>query len=1612
MISENVKIQITSNVGGVQSASRELKTFNSLLGSTAKSIGSMPSSGSNAFGGFVKSGEEANSMLQRLTYSATRYAIIYKGLVGLGDLWDTAVGGAYRYSKSLETNQIGIAGILTSMTELNGQQMQWNNALGISKNIMQQLQSEALRTSATSEDLINTFRSLLGPGLKNGMKVDEIVKLSTVGVNAVRTIGLPENQFVQELRGLVGGGPIRPASSTLATALGITEKDIKTASASSEGLFKFLMNRLEGFDKSVNATSQSVAGRIARIEEGMKVSVSRGSEELYKAFSEQLGTIADSLILVKTDTNAAGQEFKKWVINPEIEETIKGITTQVKYVGSAVANVGKKLYSFGKDVTTSAPMKSFGNLVSSSGINAGTFVNVAALGVGAKAVRYFANAFSDSNKVLILGSNYAKREQQALQELTGAVSGYVATTNGMRSANEFLKSNSDSVMNLSKRWQEMGVSAQNANAMQKEVMRSLVNYGTEASLRMRQQNEEYAKNIQLQREAQSLRTQAGVGMLNSLGTVNSSMSSEKSAYNQIISGQRAEESVTRLAEKYRALGLSAAEAGARQKAVQDLIIQGKESEAKVLMGKYNEEVKQMSAIDGAYKQQLASIKALTVAKSKNSSQDLLIGFATSSKATVEKVASAQALVDKLTELGFKEEQIYALSKKYIAALSSGHKTAAVEIYKQLMLTDELIASKTKELGIRKEVANLDYTKMTAEQMKILELDAQVQLDLLNQSDLKEKLVVTTNNLNSAEAQGMISAEQKGKIKVDLLKQIAAGHSDVAIRMTDEIDKQYQLGTLATDTAKKKLSAISQEQINASRLASMTAQQITAKQQLQLEDLALAKANNTNNPKLVAQLQNIIAKQKELAQSAQKAGRDISGMQQAYITTLQTAVSSVEALNASELQNIETKQKSAAATLELNKSYTMLIGKYASGFISLGILAEMLGNVTGENDNWLNSIGGTVIQLGFAATAITSVIDLLGPLAKGLKDAAAAQTMLNATQLASRIGFVGGAALAVGGGAAYLASKFGPNPLKEGETIWSRYFGNNSVSTQNDVADFRKLNDNQEKVSTDGITPKFANDIADNLDSAAKSSNKINSALAKAAEEAAKAEALRAEKGNEIVKNAESVLGTSYGVVGCTDYVSKVLKSSGVAFGNTMSMAVDEAIAQAKAAGIWHYGIDGMAKGDVIAYASTENPTGSHVGIYGGNDDVYHNSRDKGYTAYHQTSGIGMGEGTSVLGYIRTSGGLMGDAQKQYENVEKLLSKLDSMTLEFTNDTKSAIGSMAYDEVIGKTTEKLAKASVELIKMKAAGLDTKGLEEAMTAYADSKKKIALEKQRSENAELFQMNIDYASRMTILNQSTSAEQDKQLSIDLANYKSFLDAQLSNSELTNQERAKYERELTSVIEQQNDIRGKTVMGGFDNILDYLRTKSSDFTSIIKQPYDDLENSLDGLMDGIITGQSSLTDNIISSWQNIANSVINAIWKVAVQAMIVKPLLESLGLGGSSKLGYSGGGSLLGGAYGLLTGSKGGDYAVNVTGSSANGGYAPAGWRLVGEEGPELVRFSNPAHVYTADQTKQALGGSPSRTTVVNMTVNTPNASSFKQSRAQISSQLYSMAQRGGGY
>lgn len=260
------------------------------------------------------------------TISFNAFKLVY-GIDAIGQAVTALVSPGWQLANLLETEQIGMAGILSSMTTLHGESLKWNDAMAMSKVIMKDLTIEAAKTAATSEELISTFRALLGPGLGAGMNIDEIKQFTVTGVNAVKSMGLEGRQLVQELRDLVQGG-IQAASSTLATALGLTDSDIKAAKQSSEGLFKFLMKRLDGFKQSSTEYGETLDGMFAQVKEGYALAQVQAVESLRDTAKSILKDIRDVLYT------------KDMQINPAFVEGFKTVGDYALKIWEALKDVG------------------------------------------------------------------------------------------------------------------------------------------------------------------------------------------------------------------------------------------------------------------------------------------------------------------------------------------------------------------------------------------------------------------------------------------------------------------------------------------------------------------------------------------------------------------------------------------------------------------------------------------------------------------------------------------------------------------------------------------------------------------------------------------------------------------------------------------------------------------------------------------------------------------------------------------------------------------------------------------------------------------------------------------------------------------------------------------------------------------------------------------------------------------------------------------------------------------------------------------------------------------------------------------------------------------------
>lgn len=256
-----------------------------------------------------------NNLIHQLALASAAFYGIKGVMNAIQGSFDAIIGSGLEYQKQIENARIGIASIYASMTQINGTKTTFEQGLGIANEVVDKLQQVAAVTAATPKDLLTTFQGLAGPGLGAGMTTDELIKFTTTGVNAAKAMMLPPTQFIQELRDLVQGG-IQPASSTIATALGLRDSDIKAMKSSADGLFKSLMEKMEGFSEGASMYTETITGKM----ELLKQAFVRASAEFTSTFEVEIKSALDGISSLFADIDTKAGTF---TINPEITDTIK-----------------------------------------------------------------------------------------------------------------------------------------------------------------------------------------------------------------------------------------------------------------------------------------------------------------------------------------------------------------------------------------------------------------------------------------------------------------------------------------------------------------------------------------------------------------------------------------------------------------------------------------------------------------------------------------------------------------------------------------------------------------------------------------------------------------------------------------------------------------------------------------------------------------------------------------------------------------------------------------------------------------------------------------------------------------------------------------------------------------------------------------------------------------------------------------------------------------------------------------------------------------------------------------------------------------------------------------
>lgn len=245
------------------------------------------------------------------------------------------------FNATIERTRIGIASLIIAVGTLSDEQ---GNAvegadaflLAQKEAVRQQklLRTESLKTTATFQELLDTFQVAVGPGIAAGLKLDEVRRFSVQISQAASAIGVAQNQLSEEIRSILSG-TIQQRTTRIAAVLGITNEDIRRAREAGN-LFEFLQDRFKTFGIAGDEAAKTFDGLLGILKGAVQELAGLAAAPLFDTLKTTLADLVNLILTIGPDGAV--------IINPDavlaIAPIFAGIQSAIESIRASASNLG------------------------------------------------------------------------------------------------------------------------------------------------------------------------------------------------------------------------------------------------------------------------------------------------------------------------------------------------------------------------------------------------------------------------------------------------------------------------------------------------------------------------------------------------------------------------------------------------------------------------------------------------------------------------------------------------------------------------------------------------------------------------------------------------------------------------------------------------------------------------------------------------------------------------------------------------------------------------------------------------------------------------------------------------------------------------------------------------------------------------------------------------------------------------------------------------------------------------------------------------------------------------------------------------------------------------
>lgn len=288
---------------------------------TAKKQAKTAADAAKSAGEARKRNRELFDSLLKTNDAANRVAFTFRRLFGILAAFTIArqavgqftnlIGASIQFNRTIEDSQIGLAALFTTLGRVRNAQGDlvtgaeaFTESTKLARSEMDKLRIDALRTTATFEQLVSTFQIAIAPGLSANLKLPEIRELAVLVSQAAGAVGVAQDQLAEEIRALLIPGAATSRTSRIFTALNIKPDELKRAKEGGK-LFEFLEGRLRTFNLAAEESQKTFTGLLARLQDALGIASGTGGFIFFEELKGLLRDVGDSLLIVERNAKGA-----------------------------------------------------------------------------------------------------------------------------------------------------------------------------------------------------------------------------------------------------------------------------------------------------------------------------------------------------------------------------------------------------------------------------------------------------------------------------------------------------------------------------------------------------------------------------------------------------------------------------------------------------------------------------------------------------------------------------------------------------------------------------------------------------------------------------------------------------------------------------------------------------------------------------------------------------------------------------------------------------------------------------------------------------------------------------------------------------------------------------------------------------------------------------------------------------------------------------------------------------------------------------------------------------------------------------------------------------------